>query len=113
MIIKRHFRNPTQTNEFHNRDTDITLEPMVRLLGVLLDNKLYFNEHISQMCCKASLQLNILRIIGSFFEEATRLLIYKRFIKSHFDYCSLVRYQCGIGNSKMLERIQEHALNFV
>ncbi len=71
------------------------------------------NEYISQVCCKASGQLNVLRRIGSFFEEATRLLIYKCFIKSHFDYCSLVRYNCGIGNSKKLERIQGGALRFV
>ncbi len=65
------------------------------------------------MCCKAGCQLNVLRRIGSFIEEATRLLIYKCSIKSHFDYCSLVWYNCGIGNSKKLERIQEHALRFV
>ncbi len=82
-------------------------------LGVLLDNKLSFNDCISQVCCKACHQLNVLWRIGSFFEEATRLLIYKCFIKSHFDYCSLVLYHCGIGNSRKLERIQEHALRFV
>ncbi len=81
MIIQRNFQNPTETNEFHIRDTDITPEPVVKRLGVLLDNKLSFNEHISQVCCKSSHQLNVLRRIGSFCEEATRLLIFKCFIK--------------------------------
>ncbi len=76
MIIQRNFLNLTETNEFHNRDTDITPEPVVKLLGVLLDNKLRFNEHISQVCCKASHQLIALRRIWSFFGEATRLLIH-------------------------------------
>ncbi len=57
MIIQRHFRNPTETNEFHIRDTNITPESVEKLLGFLLDNKLSFNEHISQVCCKASHQL--------------------------------------------------------
>ncbi len=113
MIIERIFWNPTETNEFHIRDTGITPEPVVKRLGVLFDNKLSFNDHISQVCCKASHQLNVLRRIGFFFEEATKLLIYNCFIKSHFDYCSLVWYQCGIENSKKLERIQERALRFV
>ncbi len=39
IIIQRNFRNPTETNEFHIRDTGITPEPVVKLLGVLLDNK--------------------------------------------------------------------------
>ncbi len=43
----------------------------------------WFNEYISQACCKACRQLNVLRRIGSFFEAATRLLIYKGFMKSH------------------------------
>ncbi len=92
MIIQRNFQNPTETNEFHIGDTDITPEPVVKLVGVLLDNMLSFNEHISQVCCKASHQLNVLtsKRIGVFFEEATRLLIYKCFIKSHLDYCFLV-----------------------
>ncbi len=89
MIIQRNFRNPKETNEFHIRDTDITPEPVVKLLSVLLDNKLSFNDHISQLYCKASHLLNVLRQIGSFFEEATKLLIYKCFIKSLFDNCSV------------------------
>ncbi len=53
------------------------------------------------------------KIVVSIFEEAIRLFIYKCFIKNHFDYCSLVWYQSGIANSKILKRIQEHALTFV
>ncbi len=104
-VIQRNFWNPIEeTDEFHIRDTDTTPEHMVKRLGVLLDNKLSFIEHISQVCCKASHQLNILRRIRSFFEEPTRLLIYKCFIKSHFYYCSFVWYHCGIGIFKMLRR---------
>ncbi len=65
-------------------ETLVTPEPVVKLLGVLLHNKLSFNEHISQVCCKASRQLNVLSRIGSIFEVAARLLIYKCFIKSSF-----------------------------
>ncbi len=50
-------------------------EPVVKLLGLLLDNQLSFNDHIRQVSCKAIRQLNVLRRIGSFFKEATRLLI--------------------------------------
>ncbi len=68
MLMQTNFRNPTETNEFHIRDTDITPEHVVKYLGVLLDNKLSFNEHVSQVYCKASCQLNVLRRIGSFFD---------------------------------------------
>ncbi len=40
MTLQRHLRSPTDTNEFHIRNTDIIPEPMVKLVGVLLNNKL-------------------------------------------------------------------------
>ncbi len=113
IIIQRNFRNQKITNEFQIRDIDITPEPVVKPLGILLDNKLSFNEYISQVCCKDSHQLIVFSRIGYLYEEATRLLIYKCFIMGHFDYCFLVYYHCGIGNSKKLERIQERALRIV
>ncbi len=80
MIIRGNFRNPTETNDFHIRDTDITPEHHINLL---LKKKLSFNEHISQVCCKASHQFIVLRRIGSFFGEATKLLISYDVVKPH------------------------------
>ncbi len=46
MIIQRNFRNPKETNGFHIRG--ITPEPVIKLLGVLLDNKSSFNHRDQQ-----------------------------------------------------------------
>ncbi len=74
MIIQRNFRNPTETNKVHIRDTDITPEPVVNLLGVPLDIKLSFNDHISQLYCKASHLLNVHKRIWSIFEETYQII---------------------------------------
>ena len=52
------------TNKDHNNkslrinDVEITPEPSVKLLGLEIDNKLNFEKHISNLCNKASNQLN-------------------------------------------------------
>jgi hypothetical protein len=40
---------------------EIECETEVQLLGVTIDFKLNFNEHISNICKKASRQLNVFR----------------------------------------------------
>ena len=47
-------------------DTVITCEDNVTLLGVNIDFTLNFNDHISDICKKASQQLAVLKRIGRF-----------------------------------------------
>ena len=42
-------------------------EPQVKVLGVMLDGKLNFNDHISALCTKAARQFNTLARISSFW----------------------------------------------
>ncbi len=85
----------------------------VKILGVIIDDKLTFNEHIVYICRKAGRQLNVLRRLSYILVEDTRMIIYKSFILSHFNFCPLVWHFCGITNSRKLEKIQERALRFV
>ena len=85
----------------------------VRLLGVEIDSKLNFNHHVSDLCKKASRQLNsAMRLINK-LDFDVRKTIYTSFLKSTFSYCPVVWMFCGQGNIKKLERIQYRALKFV
>jgi hypothetical protein len=44
--------------KFNLEGIEIECETEVKLLGVTIDFKLNFNEHISNICKKASMQLN-------------------------------------------------------
>ena len=50
--------------KFNLEGIEIECETEVKLLGVTIDFKLNFNEHISNICKKASRQLNVLKRIG-------------------------------------------------
>ena len=51
---------------FNLNGNNITCEDNVKLLGVTIDSDLNFNNHISEICKKASMQLNILKRIGKY-----------------------------------------------
>jgi hypothetical protein len=88
-------------------------EESVKLLGVTLDFKLSFNDHIAELCKKTSRQLNVLKRIGRHLSTQCKLLIYHSFILSNFNYCSLTWHFCNERSTQKMERIQERALRFI
>jgi hypothetical protein len=85
----------------------------VSVLGVTIDDQLNFTTHINVICRKAAQQLNVLKRLSSLLDFESRMLIFKSFILSNFNYCPLVWHFCGCTNMKKLERIQYRALKFV
>ena len=88
----------------------ITRGNTLKMLGVTLDDKLNFNEHIRNMCQTASCQINALKRISNFLNEQCRMHVYKSFISANFNYCPIVWLFCGKTNLKKLEKLQERAL---
>ena len=96
-------------------DNDKTLlsEPSVKLLGVMIDHRLQFNDHISAMCCRAARLLNALARISKHLDSKSKHTIYNSFVASNFNYCPLVWYFCGQVNNNKLEKLQERSLRII
>ena len=88
-------------------------EPSVKVLGVTIDDRLQFSEHISACCLKASRQLNALSRISKHINLKSKSIIYNSFIASNFNYCPLVWHFCGTTNSNKLEKLQERSLRIL
>ena len=56
-----------------------------KLLGIKIDNKLTFEEHVSELCSKACQKLHALSM-----KPLQRRIIMKAFISSQFGYCPLI-----------------------
>ena len=81
------------TNEERNisiRGEKIQNRKSEKLLGVSIDNKLYFTEHVHKICDKASQKLNALARLSSFMSLEKRRLIMKAFVNSQSGYCPLI-----------------------
>ena len=98
---------------FELKGNRIECESYVKLLGVTIDYELNFDKHISEICKKASRQLNVLKRIGKYLNRLGRLTIYYSFILSNLNYCPITWHFCSAKNTVKMDKIQERALRFV
>ena len=83
------------------------------LLGVTIDNKLNFNQHVSKLCTKASQKLHALARVSKFMNFERRKMILNAFINSQFGYCPLVWMFHSRHLNKKINNIHERSLRLV
>ena len=71
---------------FSIEDAIINSDSYIKVLGVTLDKDLNFNMHVSNICKKASMQINALKRISNHLNEKSRILLCKSFISSNLYY---------------------------
>ena len=69
---------------------DIGNSTSEKLLGVKFDHKLLFDDHISELCTKASRKIHALSKATSYMNISQRLILMNAFFKLQFSYCPLV-----------------------
>ena len=62
----------------------------VELLGIAIDNKLTFSEHINNLSRNASRKLYVLRRIRKYLTQDQAKLLYNAFINSQFSYAPII-----------------------
>lgn len=84
-----------------------------KLLGVIIDSKLRFNQHVNQLCIKASQKLNALARMSLYMTFLQRRNIMKSFILSQFSHCPLIWMFCSRNLNSRINRVHERALRLV
>ena len=85
----------------------------VKLLGITIDNKLNFEEHVSNRCKKVSLKLHALARIANYMSTEKLKILMKAFIDSQFGYCPLIWMFHSRKLNTRINRLQERALRIV
>jgi len=70
------------------RISDTSEEKSVRVLGVLLDEKLKLRSHVNSICSKISRSIYCLSQVKNLLDMSCLKLIYFAHIHSHLNYCS-------------------------
>jgi hypothetical protein len=72
----------------------LSCEETVKLLGIDIDYQLKFDQNISNLCRKASQQLNVLKRLGSYLRKLNKFTIFHTFILNNFNFCPLAWHFC-------------------
>ena len=111
MVISSKSMEP-QNIEWHG-GVNITSEPSVKILVIVIDDRLNFNGHISMWCTKTARQWNALARIFKYIHFKSKSIIYNSLILSNLNYCPLAWYFCVKTNSQKLEKLQELSLRIL
>ena len=94
-------------------DTYIKRSSSKKLLGILIDDKLTFNEHVSELCKKSSSRLHALSRISKYMTKDKLRTIMDVFLSSQFAYCPLIWMFHNRTLNNRINKLQERALRLV
>ena len=82
----------------------------VKLLGITIDSKLNFQQHVSKLCKRTSRKIHALGRISQYIETNKLKIIMRAFIETEFNYCPLTwMFHNGTLNNK-INKLHERAL---
>ena len=112
IVLKRLNVIETLNVNLQINDIRITTSSEVDLLGVTIDSKLTFDSYITNICKKASCQLNALFRLKRYLLPYQRKVLTKSFVLANLNYCPMVWHFCSCKNIQKMERIHKRALRF-
>ncbi len=62
----------------------------VKLLGITIDSRLKFDQHVAKLCQKGNNKISAFSRVSNYFDKKQSLLLYNSFIMSQFSYCPLI-----------------------
>ena len=83
------------------------------LFGVKRDLNLNFNDHISDLCKKASRKMSALARVTHFMGLSKRKLLMNAFFTSQFSYCPLIWMCHSRSNNRKINMLHERCLRII
>ena len=84
-----------------------------KTLGVIIDDKLCWNEQIDNISEKVSKGIGMLRRAKPFVSTETLIYIYQTLVQINFDYWSMVWGNCGEALKEKLQKLHNRAARVI
>ena len=94
-------------------NNDIESIKSVKQLGITIDDRLRFHQHISNLCSKAAMQLNALGRLQKCIGKSEKVAIVNSFIYANFKYCPVAWHFSTCKSIRKIEKIQKRCLRIV
>ena len=108
-VDKSYMYNISQNNHI----TFLDRKQSFKDLGVIIDEKLTFRDHIHDKINKAYAMLGIIKRNFKYLTISSFVLLYKSMVRSHLDYCSSVWVPYKKGDIELLEKVQKRATKLI
>ena len=102
-----------QTITLNINNIEIRESQNVDFLGLIIDNRLTFKNHINMLCRRAYYKLHALRRIRKYLTLEKSKLLYNNFINNQFNYASIIWMFCHKQDYFEVEKIHYKALKVV
>ena len=94
-------------------ENNVTEKNQVKLLGIIIDNELKFDDHITKICRKANSKRSALSRLARYLSMEQKKLLYMSFIEAQFKYCPLTWMFCSRSCNNKINKLHERALRLV
>ena len=114
MVLARK-RRETEADEVEIKLEGKKLERsnVVKCLGVLLDDKLKYTEHVKAVKRKACVGLAKLRMLQHSLPSNIKTKLYNAIVLPHLDYCSVLWMECAKSLRHELQRLQNYGMRLI
>ena len=106
-------KNSEAIGNFNFQGTVIKKIDSQKLLGVTIDHKLKFEEHIKNICQTAGKKLNALTRLYYLISPYQLRLVLNSFIKGQFNYCPLIWMFSSKKSNNLVNKIHERTLRLI
>ena len=83
-----------------------------KILDVIIDNRLNFKSHMSELCKKSSQKIAALSRLSSYLHNSEKKIIFNSIIKSQFSCCPLVWMFCSRTSNNMINKLYKRSYNY-
>ena len=105
IFIRKTKKLPHPPLVFNN--TNVTQSIYQKHLGIILDSKLTFENHINMVTTKINKTIGLLRKLQNLLSRTVLIKIYKAFVRPHLDYGDILYDQAfNLSFQQKLESIQ-------
>ena len=91
----------------------IEQKPFVKYLGVYIDNKLKWKNHIKAVASKVTRAIAMIRYTKKFIPKHTLKMSYQGLVEPHFRYCCSVWGTRGVTSRCTLEKLQNRVIRII
>ena len=94
-------------------ETEIKNSEYEKLLGIKVDTKLNFNEHLNDIISKASRKVNALSRVVPYMSLSKKKILMNSFFNSQFSYCPLIWMSHSRIINNKINRLRERCMRLI